>query len=78
MQVIRHKDSILDFFHYMRQRAKVSRINEMAGSLSFTTILSIVPMLTVSFAMLAVMPRFLSLRVSFQNWLSELKVKISD
>ena len=71
VQVIRHKDSILDFFSYMRQRAKVSRIHEMAGSLSFTTILSIVPMVTVSFAMLAVMPRFLSLRVSFQNWLSD-------
>ncbi|MBU3600667.1 YihY family inner membrane protein [Polynucleobacter sp. 30F-ANTBAC] len=70
MQVIRHKDSILDFFSYMRQRAKVGRINEMAASLSFTTILSIVPMVTVSFALLAVMPGFLSLRRSFQNWLS--------
>ncbi len=71
MQVIRHKDSILDFFRYMRQCAKVVRINEMAASLSFTTILSIVPMVTVSFALLAVMPRFLSLRRSFQNWLSD-------
>jgi membrane protein len=71
VQVIRHKDSILDFFRYMRQCAKVVRINEMAASLSFTTILSIVPMVTVSFALLAVMPRFLSLRRSFQNWLSD-------
>lgn len=71
MQVIRHKDSILDFFSYLSQRAKVSRINEMAASLSFTTILSIVPMVTVSFALLAVMPRFLSLRLSFQHWLSD-------
>jgi membrane protein len=55
----------------MRQCAKVVRINEMAASLSFTTILSIVPMVTVSFALLAVMPRFLSLRRSFQNWLSD-------
>ncbi|MEO0047912.1 MAG: hypothetical protein RLZZ410_871 [Pseudomonadota bacterium] len=71
MQVIRHKDSILDFFRYMRQCAKVVRINEMAASLSFTTILSIVPMVTVSFALLAAMPGFLSLRRSFQNWLSD-------
>jgi membrane protein len=71
VQVIRHKDSILDFFRYMRQCAKVVRINEMAASLSFTTILSIVPMVTVSFALLAAMPRFLSLRRSFQNWLSD-------
>ena len=52
--VIRHKDSLLDFFSYMRQRAKLSHINEMAASLSFTTILSIVPMVTVSFALLTV------------------------
>ncbi len=55
----------------MRQCAKVGRINEMAASLSFTTTLSIVPMVTVSFALLAVMPRFLSLRKAFQNWLSD-------
>ena len=69
--VIRHKDSLLDFFSYMRQRAKLSHINEMAASLSFTTILSIVPMVTVSFALLAVMPRFLKLRRAFQDWLSD-------
>ncbi len=69
--VIRHKDSLLDFFSYMRQRAKLSHINEMAASLSFTTILSIVPMVTVSFALLTVMPRFLKLRRAFQDWLSD-------
>ncbi|MFM8153618.1 MAG: YhjD/YihY/BrkB family envelope integrity protein, partial [Polynucleobacter victoriensis] len=55
----------------MRQRAKLSHINEMAASLSFTTILSIVPMVTVSFALLTVMPRFLKLRRAFQDWLSD-------
>ena len=30
VQAIRHKDSFLDFFKYLRNRAKVSRINEMA------------------------------------------------
>jgi membrane protein len=71
VQAIRHKDSFLDFFKYLRGRAKVSRINEMAASLSFTTILSIVPMVTVSFALLAALPRFLKLRAAFQEWLSD-------
>jgi membrane protein len=71
VQVIRHKDSLLDFFSYMRSRAKLVRINEMAGSLSFTTILSIVPMVTVSFSLMAALPRFLKLRKAFQDWLSD-------
>ena len=71
VEAIRHKDSFLDFFKYLRNRAKVSRINEMAASLSFTTILSIVPMVTVSFALLAALPRFLKLRAAFQEWLSD-------
>jgi Predicted membrane protein len=67
VQAIRHKDSFLDFFKYLRGRAKVSRINEMAASLSFTTILSIVPMVTVSFALLAALPVFLSCAQPFKN-----------
>ena len=71
VQAIRHKDSFLDFFKYLRNRAKVSRVNEMAASLSFTTILSIVPMVTVSFSLLAALPSFLKLRAAFQAWLSD-------
>jgi membrane protein len=71
VQVIHHKDSILDFLRYMRRCAKGGRINEMAASLSFTTILSLVPMVTVAFSLLAVLPRFLRLRKAFQDWLSD-------
>ena len=55
----------------MRRCAKVSRINEMAASLSFTTILSLVPMVTVAFALLTALPRFLKLRRAFQEWMSD-------
>jgi membrane protein len=55
----------------MRRCAKLSRINEMAASLSFTTILSLVPMVTVAFALLTAMPRFLRLRRAFQEWMSD-------
>jgi len=71
VQVIHHKDSILDFLRYMRRCAKGGRINELAASLSFTTILSLVPMVTVAFSLLAVLPRFLRLRKAFQEWLSD-------
>ena len=50
----------------MRRCAKGGRINELAASLSFTTILSLAPMVTVAFSLLAVLPRFLSLRKAFQ------------
>ena len=71
MQIFRHKDLILDFLLYMRRCAKVSRINEMAASLSFTTTLSLVPMVAVAFALLTAMPRFLRLRRAFQEWMSD-------
>lgn len=71
MQLFRHKETIFDFFSYMRRCARGGHINEMAASLSYTTILSLVPMLTVSFAVLTALPKYLKLRKAFQDWLSD-------
>ena len=71
MAIILQKDRWLDFFRYMRARARGGHINELAASLSFTTTLSLVPMVTLAFSLFAVMPRFLKLRQSFQTWLSD-------
>src|SRR6185436_16985143 len=40
------------------QRARKERLPQMAGSLTFTTLLSIVPLLAVSFALLTHLPMF--------------------
>ena len=71
MELNRHKEPILDFLRYMRRRAKVIHINELAASLSFTTTLSLVPMVTLAFSFLAALPSFLNLKRLFQVWLSD-------
>ena len=71
MELNRHKEHIMDFLGYMRRRAKVIHINELAASLSFTTTLSLVPMVTLAFSLMAALPSFLRIKRIFQNWLAD-------
>jgi len=49
------------------QRAKKERLPQVAGSLTFTTVLSIVPLLAASFALLSRFPMFRRLREALQE-----------
>ena len=51
------------------QRARTERLPQVAGSLAFTTLLSIVPLLAASFALFTRFPVFRKLRESLQEFL---------
>lgn len=51
------------------QRAKTGRLPQVAGSLAFTTLLSIVPFLAASFALFTRFPVFRKLREALQEFL---------
>ncbi len=51
------------------QRAKAERLPQVAGSLAFTTLLSIVPLLAASFALFREFPVFRKLKDAFQEFL---------
>ncbi len=53
------------------QRARQERLPQLAGSLTFTTVLSIVPLLAVSFALLTRFPMFRALHDAIQRHLLE-------
>ncbi|MBT2325002.1 YihY family inner membrane protein [Variovorax paradoxus] len=51
------------------QRARKERLPQVAGSLTFTTLLSIVPLLAASFALLTRFPSFTQFKVAIQEFL---------
>ena len=51
------------------QRAKAERLPQVAGSLAFTTLLSIVPLLAASFALFTRFPAFRKLKEALQEFL---------
>ncbi len=51
------------------RRAREDRILEVAGSLTFTTILSIVPLATIGFAILTTMPVFAQIQINLHDYL---------
>lgn len=55
--------------HTTFQRARAERLPQVAGSLAFTTLLSSVPLLAASFALLREFPVFKNLRVALQELL---------
>jgi len=57
-QALGHDLSMLTWTHLTLRRARQERLPQMAGSLTFTTVLSIVPFMAVSFALFARLPMF--------------------
>ncbi|WP_085316462.1 YihY family inner membrane protein [Derxia lacustris] len=51
------------------RRLREERIADVAGSLTYTTVLSLVPLLTVALALFTAFPLFDQFRVSLQDWL---------
>lgn len=54
---------------YARRRAAEDRLPQVAASLTFTTVLSVVPVLTVAFALLAAFPMFGDFRAAIERFL---------
>lgn len=66
-------DRARDVLNFAAQRSREVRLAQVAGSLTFTTTLSLVPLLAVVLALLTAFPIFAELRVAFEkNVLREL------
>ncbi|MBX9432313.1 YihY/virulence factor BrkB family protein, partial [Ralstonia pseudosolanacearum] len=54
---------------YALRRAGEDSLPQVAGSLTFTTVLSLVPILTVAFALFTAFPMFQSFRAAIEGYL---------
>ncbi|VVD59390.1 ribonuclease BN [Pandoraea pneumonica] len=64
-------NNVRQLLKYALSRAQDDRIPQVAGSLTFTSILSIVPLFAVTFALFTAFPIFKSFRDSLQGFLIE-------
>ncbi|MBY0466576.1 MAG: YihY family inner membrane protein [Burkholderiales bacterium] len=55
--------------HTLRERFREDRLGLTAGSLTFTTIISLVPLVTVGLAVFSVFPMFAQMEAGLQKWL---------
>ena len=56
---------------FAARRSREDRIAQVAGSLTFTTLLSLVPLATVAFALFTAFPIFASFQMSLQTFLAD-------
>ncbi len=64
-------DKIKRLLRFAAKRSAEDQIPQVAGSLTFTTMLAIVPLLTVAFALFTAFPIFSSFQASLQQFLAE-------
>ncbi|MEM4989054.1 YihY family inner membrane protein [Collimonas sp. H4R21] len=57
-----------DLFRFAARRLDEERLPQVAGSLTFTTILALVPMLTIALAIFTVFPLFSTFRASLEHY----------
>lgn len=60
-----------DLFRFAATRLREDRLPQVAGSLTFTTILSLVPILTIALALFTAFPLFSTLRASLEAYFVE-------
>ncbi|HTI17278.1 MAG TPA: YihY family inner membrane protein [Trinickia sp.] len=64
-------DTLRRLAHFAAQRSREDRIVQAAGSLTFTTMLAIVPLATVAFAVFTAFPIFAKFQSSLQTFLAQ-------
>ncbi|MEJ2767496.1 YihY family inner membrane protein [Mycetohabitans sp. B46] len=64
-------DALKRLAHFVATRSAEDRIPQVAGSLTFTTVLSLVPLVTVAFALFTAFPIFASFQQSLQGFLAD-------
>lgn len=60
---------VRDLWHFVMRRLREERLPEVAGSLTYTTVLALVPVLTVAFAIFTTFPLFTSFRETLEAYL---------
>ncbi|HSV30105.1 MAG TPA: YihY family inner membrane protein [Candidatus Omnitrophota bacterium] len=64
----RRARSLLAFLRYVAGRFQTDRASSMAASLSYTSLLALVPLMAIALAMLAAFPVFDDVRNQLQSW----------
>ncbi|CAB3794381.1 YihY family inner membrane protein [Pararobbsia alpina] len=64
-------DSLKRLASFVARRSREARIQQVAGSLTFTTVLALVPLLTVAFALFTAFPMFAQFQNSLQSFLAD-------
>lgn len=64
-------DTIKRLARFAAKRSAEDRIPQVAGSLTFTTMLALVPLVTVAFALFTAFPMFASFQMSLQGFLAD-------
>src|SRR5260363_173069 len=59
------------FVYLIMQRSGEDRVTQVAGSLTFTTVLSLVPLLTVTFALFTAFPIFGAFERALRDFLTD-------
>ncbi len=57
-------------FYFWRKRFAEAQINQVSASLAYTTVLAIVPMLSIATILIGQLPQFINLREAIQSWLT--------
>src|SRR4051812_6737842 len=57
-----------DLFRFARRRLNQERLPQVAGSLTFTTVLALVPLLTIALAIFTTFPMFGTLRKALEAY----------
>ncbi|MGA2550440.1 MAG: YihY family inner membrane protein [Burkholderiaceae bacterium] len=79
-RLARHWTTIRDVLRFAVRRASDERIAQIAGSLTFTTVLSVVPLVTIVFAVLSALPVFAQMQEGLRNLLLQnlMPASVSD
>ncbi|AOJ76294.1 YihY family inner membrane protein [Burkholderia ubonensis] len=64
-------DTIKRLARFAAKRSAEDRIPQVAGSLTFTTMLALVPLVTVAFALFTAFPMFASFQIALQGFLAD-------
>lgn len=59
---------VQDLLRFVLRRLREERLPEVAGSLTFTTVLAVVPVLTIAFAIFTTFPLFTTFRESLESY----------
>jgi membrane protein len=66
---MQHITRLIAFLRYMAERARQDRLKQVAASLTFTTLLSLVPLIAIAMASIAAFPAFEGLAIEFKIFL---------
>jgi membrane protein len=69
MRIFRNPQLWLSLVKEIWEGNRDQKLNQIAASLAYTTILSLVPMVTIATILIAYLPRVVQIRNAFRNWL---------